>query len=109
MILGDLNSDPSAGDSRQEAIHSLLAHRRLIDPQPSSNEKVEASKATGNTIGEFNTASFGRKGMRVDYVLPSRSLTLKHAGVFWPKAGEEHHDLVSASDHRMVWVEVELP
>lgn len=109
VILGDLNSDPSAGDSRQEAIHSLLAHRRLIDPQPSSNEEVEASKAAGNTIGEFNTASFGRKGMRVDYVLPSRSLTLKHAGVFWPKAGEKNHDLVSASDHRMVWVEVELP
>jgi endonuclease/exonuclease/phosphatase family metal-dependent hydrolase len=99
VIVGDLNSDPHRGDSRQEAIRRLLRHPRLIDPQPRG--------AAGN---ETNTASFGTdRKLRVDYVLPSRTLRVKQAGVFWPAAEDANRELISASDHRMVWVEVEMP
>ena len=46
--------------------------------------------------------------MRVDYALPSRGLEVKATGVYWPKPGEPGADAVTASDHRMVWVDVAI-
>ena len=103
VIVGDLNSDPSSGDSRQAAIRSLLADDRLIDPKPSRQG------GASDDGPHFATARFGRNQMmRVDYVLPSRTLPLTAAGIFWPQPADKGHDLISASDHRMVWVEVTL-
>jgi hypothetical protein len=112
VIMGDLNADPADGDSRQQAIESLLGHVRLQDPMPASEGGAEASSNRGDEDGDprQDTASFGRNGnMRVDYVLPSRELRVKDAGVFWPSRMEDDHGLISASDHRMVWIEVEIP
>ncbi len=112
VIMGDLNADPADGDGRQDAIRSLLGHPRLQDPMPDSEGGLEASKTNGDQRGDpkHDTASFGRNGnMRIDYILPSRKLKLKDAGVFWPVGDDEDRELISASDHRMVWIEFEIP
>jgi len=45
--------------------------------------------------------------MHIDYCLPSKDLTLRDSGVFWPKPDQPGGDLVSASDHRLVWIDIE--
>ncbi len=105
VILGDLNSDPVAGDSQQQAIRGLLDHRRTIDPKPTSRGASEDNNGRAD-----ETASFGRNGqMRVDFVIPSVDLNVRDAGVFWPAKTEPESKLISASDHRLVWIEVEKP
>ena len=51
--------------------------------------------------------------MRADYVLPSSfGFSIIDSGVFWPKKDEETYRLIkdrkASSDHRLVWVDVEL-
>ena len=70
---------------------------------------------------KYDTADFGFDGvgrpdvspgnLRVDYVLPSKTLTMKDAGVFWPAPDEPLFPLAEfpTSDHRLVWVDVEAP
>ena len=42
-------------------------------------------------------------------MLPSRNLKTQRAGVFWPtKADTPATRLVTASDHRMVWVDIKV-
>jgi Endonuclease/Exonuclease/phosphatase family len=111
VIMGDLNADPQDGDSRRNAIVALLQHPRVVDPQASSAGAVEAAQSGRANVGDprFDTAKFNSGNMRVDYVLPSKSLVLKDSGVFWPKRDAAEAELISASDHRMVWIEVEVP
>ncbi|MGB0595998.1 MAG: endonuclease/exonuclease/phosphatase family protein [Rubripirellula sp.] len=106
VILGDLNSDPTSGDSRQEAIRNLLVAQRVQDPRPRRNQKTTAVGEPDQKIA-FHTADFGRKRtMRVDYVLPSRDLAIRDSGIFWPTDSDRR---LNATDHRLVWVEVEMP
>jgi len=112
VIMGDLNADPVAGDGRREAIIGLLGHRRVQDPRPQSEGAVEEAeqKSRDGEKAATDTANFGRIGnMRVDYVLPSRTLNVIDSGVFWPRRDATHRDAISASDHRLVWVDVMLP
>ena len=51
--------------------------------------------------------------MRADYVLPSTfGFIVKKSGVFWPQQNEDTYRLIknrqASSDHRLVWVDVEL-
>ena len=51
--------------------------------------------------------------MRADYVLPSSyGFVIKDGGVFWPVKGEALDftvaDRESSSDHRMVWLELDI-
>ena len=64
----------------------------------------------------LDTADFAEPpgNIRVDYVLPSRSLKIEDAGVFWPTSDDPLFRLVGTypfptSDHRLVWVDVKLP
>lgn len=115
FVAGDLNSNATDGDSRRESIAELLGSETLTDPKPKSPGAAEAGGGSNaqhklRSGVAMDTADFGRNGnMRIDYVLPSRSLTVKDTGVFWPTKSDPQHKLISASDHRMVWVEVELP
>ena len=106
VVAGDLNSDPLAGDSRRNAIQALLSHPRIQDPNPAS---PGAAEATGGTKSNATAWFGGNRSMRVDYVLPSRDFNVQKAAVFWPTRDSEDHHLMNASDHRLVWVEVELP
>ncbi len=114
VILGDLNADPADGDAKTDAIKQLLCHHRVQDPRPSSEGAAEGNakgKVNVKHAGdpELDTADFGSSGhFRVDYVLPSKQLNVVDAGVFWPKRQGPLRDLISASDHRLVWVDVEV-
>ena len=103
VIVGDLNSDPHDGGSRQEAIRSLLSHPRVKDPRP---KRISATEGMSEREAH-DTADFGRVGeVRVDYVLPSSDFVVKQSGVFWPAKGEMGSEWIHASDHRLVWAEL---
>lgn len=118
VVLGDHNSDPRDGDSWPGAIQQLLEHPRIQDPRPASRGAVEAARAQGGANAEhrtrsrYDTSDFtddpGPGNLRVDYVLPSTDLRVTGSGVFWPCEGEDGADLVGASDHRLVYVDVRL-
>ncbi len=93
VIAGDLNSDPVRGDSDHVAITELLGHRRVNTATP-----------LGPT-GLDTTAYFGRRPIRVDYLLPSANWTVVDCGVIDPPAGPAAAD-VAASDHRLVWMDL---
>jgi hypothetical protein len=60
---------------------------------------------------EEDTADFSDRvvgNVRVDYVLPSKGMTITNQGVFWPTPDEKGNNLSDASDHRMVWIDVSL-
>jgi endonuclease/exonuclease/phosphatase family metal-dependent hydrolase len=115
VILGDLNNDPIDGAGDNGIVLELLEHPRVLrHPTPRSEGAVEAALAAGGANLEHrgahahDTANFGPRvgNLRVDYVLPSTGFSLRDNGVYWPKRGEPGADLVEASDHRLVWVDL---
>ena len=122
VIMGDQNTDPVDGGSIHGAINALLQHPR-VNPTftPSSAGAAEANALQGGANAEhqgdarFDTADFNDRAagnLRVDYLLPSRGLTVCGGGVFWPKQAEPQAALVwgdrppPSSDHRLVWIDV---
>lgn len=127
VIVGDYNADPLDGDSATgadgvPAIDQLLENPRITDPRPTSAGAPEASalQAGANLTHEgdpaLDTADFADTtpgNLRVDYVLPSRDLRVKGAGVFWPAAADPLSRLTGvypfpSSDHRLTWTDVKL-
>ena len=123
VIAGDQNSDPLDGDSIPGSAQQLLDHPRVNDRRTPSSEGAVVASATqpGNedhlSPPRFDTADFaepssepfpGPGNLRADYVLPSKSLRILASGVFWPVPDAPYADLISASDHRLVWVDVKL-
>jgi len=117
-ILGDLNADPVDGDGQSDAIRKILAHPRVAQyPTPISTGAVQAAESSGGAnakqkgnpaqdTGDFNDKNPGN--LRIDYVLPSATLRVVDQGVYWPSStqSKEENELVQASDHRLVWVDV---
>ena len=95
IIAGDLNADPARGDSIRQTMDQLLAH-------PKINSQITPVDSTGSDI----TSSFG---LRVDYVLPSNDLTVFESGIFFPDLRDPLRRLATASDHRLVWIDVVVP
>lgn len=125
VIAGDQNADPVDGDSTKGAIQQLLDHPRVNSTvTPTSEGAVEASALQGlandlhRSPAKFDTADFGDAigssgNMRADYVLPSRNLRIRDARVFWPTQADPLSRLTGvypfpSSDHRLVWVDVQL-
>ncbi len=120
VVAGDLNSDPFDGDSLPGSIGQLLDHPRVNTSRtPSSAGAVEASQRQGGVNLEHrgpaahDTADFAEPpgNIRADYVLPSTSLRITDAGVFWPTSDDPLSRLTGefpfpSSDHRLVWVDV---
>ena len=115
VIAGDLNADPLDGASRDHAARLVTDHPLINDTKPSSEGGSYYAKEQGqantdqkgdpaNDTGDFGDAQTGN--MRIDYALPSKTLTVSDSGVFWPKPDQPGGDLVEASDHRMVWVDL---
>ena len=65
----------------------------------------------------FDTADFSDTtpgNLRADYVLPRVNLRIQDAGVFWPRQDDPLFRLTGtfpfpSSDHRLVWVDVNIP
>jgi len=123
VIAGDYNADPLDGDSVNGAINQLLEHHRInTSAIPSSEGAVEAAALQGKTNlthrgdPRHDTADFSEPpgNLRVDYVLPSKNLRAVDGGVFWPVSSDPLSRLTGAypfpsSDHRLVWLDVDLP
>jgi hypothetical protein len=120
VVMGDMNADPSDGESVDHAIRQLLDHPRVDASMiPTSRGAAEAAtqqagpNANHQTPAATDTADFSERGknsgnLRVDYVLPSRDLKPLACAVFWPASDEPGHDLIDASDHRLVWLDVRV-
>jgi endonuclease/exonuclease/phosphatase family metal-dependent hydrolase len=122
VIVGDLNSDPFDGDSIEGATQQVLDLDRVQDPAPTSEGAVEAAETQGlanethesdpaTDTADFNDEAPGN--LRADYVLPSDGLEIVDAGVFWPPTSDPLSSLVvidpwTSSDHRLVWVDLDL-
>ena len=132
VIVGDYNADPFDGDSVDGAANQLLDSPRVNDRiVPSSAGAATDSIEDGgvnvdhegdpaNDTADFSDAPpFGAGNLRVDYVLPSRQLTIRDSGVFWPTEDDPLFRLVGdddpdagvplSSDHRLVWIDVKVP
>jgi len=108
VIMGDFNVDPADGEGDRQIIETLLSHPRVQDTTPTS-EGAAVSKVDDAGRPERDTASFEHANMRVDYVLPDHRAQVRESRVFWPPHDSPDHELIVESDHRMVWVKVEMP
>ncbi|WP_370231626.1 endonuclease/exonuclease/phosphatase family protein [Cognatishimia sp.] len=131
VIAGDLNADPFDGDSVPNAIGQLLDHPLINGSDRTAPASEGATKASLRQKGanlshkgaaRFDTADFGYDrdapgtdrapgNLRVDYVLPSRSLDVIDAGVFWLSPSDPLFELAEypTSDHRLVWIDLAVP
>ncbi|MCB9896971.1 MAG: alkaline phosphatase [Planctomycetes bacterium] len=119
VALGDLNCDPLDGDGVPGAVARLLAVPRVnATVTPASRGAARAAKAFGgknatqrgrpeHDTTDFDDATVGN--LRLDYVLPSSDLRVLDSGVYWPAEGEPGAELVDASDHRLVWMDLAFP
>jgi hypothetical protein len=113
VIAGDYNADPVDGDSAPGAIQQLLDHPRVngaFVPVAAGGSAL-ASRYGLPRKGDpsSHTGDFGPRGgtLRLDYVLPSRNLRVRDGGVFWPHPDAGERDITAASDHRLVWLDLE--
>ncbi|GAA1077057.1 endonuclease/exonuclease/phosphatase family protein [Tsukamurella strandjordii] len=111
VLLGDQNSDPDDGDSVPGAIAQVLSLTQ--DPRPTSEGAEKAGEGSNHrTPSRYDTADFSKPtpgNLRVDYVLPSKDLTVAGTGVFWPAPGQPAAELMppkTSSDHRLVWLDL---
>jgi hypothetical protein len=112
VILGDQNASIVNGNAianeGSQGIYALLNSEKIQDPLPESlGGKLHD---VSNENAKYYTAHWS---MRPDYVLPSVfNFTIKGSGVFWPQKNEETYRLIkdrqASSDHRLVWVDLEL-
>jgi endonuclease/exonuclease/phosphatase family metal-dependent hydrolase len=116
VILGDLNSDPVDGDSVPQTMNQLLHHRRVNESfTPTSkggasavarhpDQHLDHRGKPENVTADFTGEEHGC--LRIDYVLPSKGLEIVGGGVFWPAHGEPGSEAITATDHRLVWLDL---
>ena len=119
VIAGDLNADPVDGESVPGAVRQLTEHPRVDASVIAASEGGAAAAAAQGGANaahrgdpRYDTADFRDEApgnLRVDYVLPSAGLEITGTGVFWPVEGEPGADLIDASDHRLVWLDIVAP
>ena len=127
VIMGDLNADPESGDGYLESIQNLMSHERVnalatdgiyVPTSLGSSECVQTSDCEETPYPDRITSTFG---LRVDHIIPSTDLNVIDSGVFWPATYEAGRLLVNdervgsygngkdiSSDHRLVWIDVEI-
>jgi endonuclease/exonuclease/phosphatase family metal-dependent hydrolase len=119
VIMGDLNADPVDGDGLPGSAQQLLEHTRIDGRIIPRSEGGRVASEKGDTVNRrhrgdaaADTADFDDRyagNLRLDYVLPSTDLNVVGCGVFWPTAEDSASHLADASDHHLVWVDIELP
>lgn len=109
VLLGDGNLDPADGDGLRDGIAGLLAHPAVQDPAPRGQaQRTEPGQSGDPALDTVLYPDLG--GLRLDYVLPSADVKVTGSGVLWPPATNPlMADLVAASRHFPVWVDISLP
>jgi 3-phytase len=112
IIAGDLNADPGekAVYDGMNTIKQLIKHPLIQDTK---NFLVSEGSAEGwEKDQKYFTAQFSEdRRMRIDYLLLSKSLKVIDGAVFWPHSQKEHQKHKSAetaSDHRLIWLDIEI-
>ncbi len=109
VILGQANLDPVDGSGRPQALRALLESPLLQDPAP----RGPASHSDAGQQGDpaLDTAALkSGASLRLDYLLPSRTLTVQTAGVLWPLHRPPLADgEVASTQHFPVWARLTLP
>ena len=110
VLAGGANLDPADSDGRRKAIRALLQDRRFQDPMPISDGATQAGDQGHRGDNQTDTVDWPRVGrLRVDYLLPSADWQVQATGVYWPAPGQDGHDIaLTASRHRLVWVDLTL-
>jgi hypothetical protein len=104
-VMGTLNvdPDPDRGEGRRDGLNALRTHPRLSDPEPQRPDG-------GPETADWSDDGPGR--LRVDYILPAQNLPVTGSGVLWPdgegQLGITPEIATAASDHRLVWVDLDL-
>lgn len=109
VIAGDLNAAVDGKDNVPGAIQQLLNHP-LINAENPPTSRGAVAHTPDNPLAAEHTAGWRK---RADYVLPSKAgISLIQSGVFWPAPGEPKAELVqnrkASSDHRLVWIDIQL-
>ena len=111
VVMGDANLDPVDGDGDHAAIVALIARQQ--DPRPRSAGGAAAPTPGQKGEPALDTADWpegdGPGNLRVDYVLPDKALRVSGSGVLWPADGPLAETAATASRHRLVWVDLDLP
>ena len=118
LIAGDLNADEVDGDARLGTMDRFLESPSINKTcVPTSRGGTEAAKHQGgenaNHYGDpaADTADFNDEktgNLRLDYLLTSTRTKVLDCGVYWPASDQAGHDLVDFSDHRLVWIDIQL-
>jgi hypothetical protein len=92
----------------------LLQHPRVdnsFTPASAGGKLATEQKSTRSPADRgdpsHDTSNFGDfRNLRVDYVLPSKGLSVATGGIFWPTPGEPGSEAITATDHRLVWIDI---
>ncbi|WEF24206.1 endonuclease/exonuclease/phosphatase family protein [Paracoccus sp. S3-43] len=112
VLLGNPNLDLADGDGRAQAMTALLDHAQ--DPRPKGAFQPDQAGANAGQRGDpaLDTAVHDPAGpgnLRVDYAWPAKGLRVTGSGVVWPAPGDPLAAAVeAASNHRLVWVDIDL-
>jgi len=106
VVLGDLNADPKDGDSYQSPMKNLLFRSPHLN-----SEYVPVSDVKIDGLDDSDTSMFK---LRVDYVLPSKTLRIVQSGVWRQPPAPDAKDRPAMktkfpSDHFPVWMDIEVP
>ena len=105
VVIGKPNLDPNDGDGMPANLLALMS--RLQDPAPRGAAPPDGG--SGDPALDTTRLRDGT-GLRADMILPSASVEVTGAGVFWPAEGDPlAATLEKASPHRPVWVTIALP
>ncbi len=116
VILGDTNLDPHDSEGRREAIGALFQVTQDTKPSSAGGRLAPAEGDNSTQTGDpaLDTANWpaadGPGNLRVDYVLPEKSINVLDSGVFWPAPHDPMAETAAqASRHRLVWVDIDWP
>lgn len=105
VLMGDMNAYPGSAESL------YAAEELLLDGEVFSDRRLPTSPGGAQEGSRYATATFN-DGAKVDYVRPSPDLQMRDGSVVWPS---EHankrglaEDVQTASDHRMVWADLDV-
>ncbi len=105
VIMGDQNADPVDGDATFNPA-LLLLDSPFVDSTITPTSEGALEQVPSGSERETKTASFN---LRADYVLPSQAaLTPQQGFVYWPLTTDLTADLLDASDHRMVTMDLQV-